>query len=306
MTLAAAAGCQITPSELPENEVFLRIRPAQATITRAGSLGDVFPANQDLALWCYSLPSNLSWSENKYFAEMLADGEQYTCNPSDTLWFGNHDIQWTSDKHFSLFACSPSTLRVEFDLNDEVIIKGVDVSKSDEDILYASAMYNLDRADYQDYVPLSFEHALCKVDVRLKTSIEDVEYVITRIAMRNLYHCGTFYSASAGWATSGDTEPIELYHNEGGRSLPRQGYTSLGKTIMCIPQALDSLRFEFDYHEIDHSEFYEKQGKVVDRAYTKVTPIVTKTWQPGKYYTYTVEFRPEPFGLTFEDLSQSE
>lgn len=275
-------------------ESTLRVRPAEAMLTR-GANDNVFPADKDFALWCLSSPIG---SDSKTNFDLLCNAERYSHSTTDNYWHGNEQIVWNETESLTLYGCSPASYSDKCDIDPEkgFILTHLDVLEDEGTVLIAKPLIEIAAKDYSSYVPMTFEHPLCKVDVFIKTSIENVEYKIKKVSIKDLYHCGT-YSTEKGWAIEGDKAEIVLFEDPEGVVLPRLGYNLIGSAKMNIPQSFKDAYIEISYEETDYSWIQ------VTRTYTnEQTSRMSKTWDKGKYYSYVVTIKPQPFGIDFEEL----
>lgn len=240
----------------------------------------------------------------------------------DGLWNYGDPERWISNSMFYFFAAYPydagfQEYRMEESdtkytlYSSEIVANGSDDTK---DILVATNITNTAVPNYSTTVPLTFEHLLTKVNVKVAQNFgadPDFNYYVTGVTIRKvktndydaemgaIYGNGSYFCLPyngqniRGWDFENATQTIlkKEYHTpmilrNVGAADPTVILSVWGDGLMLIPQeiAAQTVEIVIDY-------IYDVS---VDDDYTDGTPKQAKgilpatEWEPGKIINYTL------------------
>lgn len=212
---------------------------------------DRFPTNQTFGVKAWVLPVGLSWEDNIANAEEFVETTEACSNEvfitdttlretiKDTLWTLPEPILWpTIFENLTFIAYSPYIDGVECGKEKGVSFK-MDINESQTDILYTAPHADKHKINNGWIVPLYFEHALCKVNFRVKHRVADTEKItVHKITINNIHYKGEFNSLPyPKWFL--DNEQCEMNFFEGEYVVFKEP-EGLGLSKYIIPQKLDT------------------------------------------------------------------
>lgn len=249
-----------------------------------------FPTYQSIGVKAWVLPSGVTWASSSATAEEFIPITQANSNEvfitdttlretvKDTLWSFDEQILWpTIFENLTFMAFSPYSDKCDCSV-DEGVTFSINTQKEQVDMLYT--MPNADKHKINNgwVVPIMFEHALCRVDFRVKHRVLDTETIILKsISIDNLCHKGRFASLSTPqWQL--DKEQAELNFFSGAQEIGKQP-EAIDNYMMVIPQSLDTfVTVEYQYTTASGTTITQK---------LKTVPLRTDL-EAGNSYTYTL------------------
>lgn len=227
-----------------------------------------FPQDRDFTVWAV----------NQASGDIYIEGE--TISHSAEGWVSS--AIWPLDMmHFE--ACWPTDLPIEFSPVNGLQLVDFDCSNGDRDILFAKA--DEDSQD-GDVVNLSFGHILSRVEFRMMHSLTDnMQVRLKKIRMIGFASKGDYNTRAYGYWNvrepdhecviydAGDTDGIEL---QAGNAI------YVGKEIYVLPQACAAAL------EVSCEVRYGTANWVPE---VETIESLKTHWEPGKHYTYTLNFR---------------
>ena len=220
--------------------------------------------------------SYLSMSEARSRKVSFTDAST-TGTIEDTLWMVSDNVYWPSqEESLTFLAYSPYSANCSCDPMLGVTYT-VNTLENQTDFLYSRLHADKFSSNNGGVVPIQFEHALCKVDFRVKKQVYGNDRIIVKSITLDQAHCrGTFRSlATPHWEKEETLEPLPIFEgNEDIGSVPQ----SIGRYWMMIPQQLASpVTVEYEYITPTQTLSWKKQ----------TVPLRTGL-EAGRSYTFTL------------------
>lgn len=272
--------------------VQLRCRPRLCISTRsadhtsATQVGKLFPIDTDFALWALSLDRGQRWDDNSYKARMYVRKERFAANSADSVWYPASRIAWDYDRSLTVAACSPSHTNAQWDSERGIVIDLYDTTQNPStDLMYTPLHTDMLCDEHPEGVDLTFEHALCKVDVRCFSSMQQSQYIdIKRVEFEGVYYRGEFSSLpEPKWVPTSDIVSVVLFDSEQEPwRLPDNNDGLLTNSDkMLLPQTITTrIKVVADVCV----------GGMITQDQEFITRDINVAWQAGKYYTYSLDF----------------
>lgn len=249
-----------------------------------------FPTDETFGVAAWALPEGKTWEEDSDAAEEFiplseaVSMEVFITDTTlrdtvkDTLWGLSGQVNWPAD-HSSLtfFAYSPYDEACGCDKEDG-ISWSTDVAEEQTDLLYTRPHADMHKISNGWVVQLEFEHALSRIDFRIKHRVEDDEKItISRITIDAMRHKGVFHSLrTPQWTLEESLMPQTFFEgSEDAGPLPQP----IGDYRMVVPQELDTfVTVEYRYTTFAGTYIVQK---------LRTVPLKTRI-EPGRSYTYTL------------------
>lgn len=249
-----------------------------------------FPADEDFGIAAWMLPEGLSWAEASESAESFlpvskaCSMEVFITDTTlrdtvkDTLWMVSEDTLWPDAcSALTFIAFSPYDAACSCDRTDGVTWT-VDALEDQTDLLYTAPQADMHKVNDGWVVPLRFEHAMCRMDFRVKHRVEPDERITIRsITVDSMHHKGTFRSLrNPMWTLDASQTPMTFFEgSHEAEPLPQP----VGRYMMTVPQTLDTfVTVEYEYTTFAGTSISRKMSTV---------PLRTRL-EPGRSYTYTL------------------
>lgn len=251
---------------------------------------DRFPTDATFGVAAWALPEGVTWKEGAADAEEfipLSEArsmEVFITDTTlrdtvrDTLWGLPGQVHWPSGNTVLTFlAYSPYEAACGCD-RVKGISWSVDLSEDQTDLLYTAPHADMHKINDGWVVQLIFEHALSKVDFRVKHRVEDDERItVKNITIDAMRHKGTFNSlGTPQWSLDESMMPVTFFEGSvDARPLPQE----IGDYMLVVPQELDTfVTVEYEYTTFAGTSIVQKLETV---------PLRTRI-EPGRSYTYTL------------------
>ena len=277
LLLAAALGCLCSCTRAQRDtydpEVELRFDPVLLVATRSDGR---FPEDRDFGvrLWDYSPGDETpSWNGFLPLTKISFDG---------TKWSPASSMLWpASSRRIAVQAHFPYGRADAMDLENGICFRDVDVERDQTDLLYSDLLRNLSKDD-GGVIHIPFRHALCFVDITLRTNAQAAEKVVVKnVSLLNVGTKGNFRSLpEPGWTLSGERHGIELFH---GNETLGPLHRTIVSGIPMIPQVLDA-----PLHVT--IEFTGTEG--FTRTISVDSPPLNKRLECGRHYTLSLSYFP--------------
>lgn len=251
---------------------------------------DRFPTDGTFGVAAWVLPEDVTWAEGSGQAEEfipLSEARSMEVfitdttlrqTVKDTLWGLADHVHWPEKStNLTFLAYSPYDAPCGCD-RDRGISWSVDVLEDQTDLLYTSPHADMQKIRDGWVVQLIFEHALSRMDFRVKHRVEDDEKItVKKITVGGMYHKGVFQSLPVPqWTLGGSRIPVTFFEgNAEAGPLPQE----MGDYRMVIPQELDTyVTVEYEYTTFADTSI---------ELNVRTVPLRTKI-EPGRSYTYTL------------------
>ncbi len=287
----ALTGCVFGHDITTDEPVELRLRAVMSQSSRPDAeeehlhgFSTTFPTNADLGLWAFSLPRDKEWEVFNPDAETFASDEQFLYDLTTQLWYPPQTHNWLYADALTLFAYSPYEVPAKYDQRQGVVIADFDTKEwAGVDLLYADMLTNCHAEKNMDGVAMPFHHALAKIDVKAHTILpDDYTLTVTKIEVLDVATKGTLTTLpTPEWSALGEKSNVVLYDNENGWNVTSHSNLYIeGAEGLVVPQRAN-VRLKI-YAEVLFAGF------ITYKEY--ITPNMSVAWEPGKYYTYNLEF----------------
>lgn len=228
------------------------------------------------------------WALDNQSAEFISDRE---VGCKDGLWSSESLTLWPTNSTLTFYAYSPCSLPVRFS-KGVMTLDGFDVTRDGDDVLFAQTASGLTSVEGE--VKLPFRHALSRMDMRIASGYgADVKVRIDRIVLRNVATVGNYDSSKyQKWTVDESTATdIVFYDSErDGQFLAGPEMQFIGELHTIIPQKLGSV-IELQYaFQVDGSDWIDAQKDVTEE--------IKITWEPGRYYTYSLTINERKLAYT--------
>lgn len=250
-----------------------------------------FPTEQSIAVRAWSLPDTSTWEQATHQAieyiplqearsrEVFITDTTLRETVKDTLWVITENTMWPSkNEHLTFMAFSPFGAECSCNI-EEGITYTVNTLKNQTDLLYTAPHSNRNKINNGWVVPLRFQHALCRMDFRIKHRVADNEKItVTKITVDEVHNQGTFKSLSTPqWELETQLEPLTFF--EGTREIAPLP-DKIGHYWLLIPQQLDTrVTVEYTYTNAAGNTIAQK---------LKTTQRLRTNLAAGQTYTYTL------------------
>lgn len=268
--------CVKDNEDILDYDVVLSFNPAIYSHVKSAVNGN-YPDNVPFGVTAITQPNGLKGDREGKGSESFLYNEKV--EPYDGKWVPESKCNWPHvSKTLTCIAYSPYGVADECNFEDGIIVKNVDMEKSQEVILYTEPVENVHKSIYGGVVALPFKHALASVSIRVKNLVDLKEKIkIKGVRILGVKYKGDFRSLPAPeWQLKEDETDLEFY--KGDCEIP-QAPTDLGKGFMLLPQVLDScFEVDFSYHTssgtyIEHTIKSRNAGTLIE---------------PGTNYIYTL------------------
>lgn len=228
------------------------------------------------------------WALDNQSAEFISDRE---VGCKDGLWSSESLPFWPTNSTLAFYAYSPCSLPVRFS-KGVMTLDGFDVTRDGDDVLFAQTASGLTSVEGE--VKLPFSHALSRMDMRIASGYgADVKVRIDRIVLKNVATVGNYDSSKyQKWTVDESTATdIVFYDSErDGQFLAGPEMQFIGELHTIIPQKLGSV-IELQYaFQVDGSDWIDAQKDVTEE--------IKITWEPGRYYTYSLTINERKLAYT--------
>lgn len=282
----ALTSCLLTHDVENSQPLLVRCNPILHPTTRtvAAEHAKSFPLDADLGVRAYTLPRDRKWSNFSPAAATLLDNAQLVANPQDSLWYPPTDIVWDYNKSLSIVAHSPHSLPTTYHTHYGLSIENYDTEAApNTPVLYSNIIADLLPEENKLGINIPLQHALCKVDVKVRTVLVEPQYMVVReIALEQIHTEGAFNSLPhPTWYPTSDLADVVLYSDEQGVKLPDNNDHTLDESArLLLPQiSTTRLRIVADI----------MRGGLINSDTVLYSEPFAVQWFPGKYYTYSLE-----------------
>lgn len=299
------AGCTKLEINDKRGESPISFRPVGRMMTKAILEGSVFPDDQTFVIGGY-YNSSVTYFEGLEASSVNVDGV--------TLWGTDPIMYWPLSGRLDFIAYSPANVAAATDATitvdpaDGISATGY-TNDGETDFMYAISTVN-DCDAHPDAVPMTFEHALTQLVIKVKQAQEYtseisgysniVHLTVDDLNLTGIYNSGNFdQSGSPQWTLTGSTSgsmgliptPVGLTYGEDPQMVARS---------LFIPQTLLSSA-EINGHYTIHQTITLNGDYTGETTVEKTwqIPITVKladyiaTWQPGYKYIYELSFGME-------------
>ncbi|MBR7134534.1 MAG: fimbrillin family protein [Bacteroidaceae bacterium] len=249
-----------------------------------------FSEEMSFAVRAWSLPRAEEWNLSSAKATEFLPLSVASCkkaniaknssggNVTGKLWTLGENVLWPStSERLTFMAYSPVAADCTCDPVSGVTCT-MDVSTEQTDLLYTLPCRDREKLKDSGIVPLTFDHALCRIDLRVTHRVSaDEKITIKRITLDEAQYKGTFASLhDPQWTLEESSTAFTLFEGtqEAG-STP----AAIGRYIFLPPQKLATpITVEFEY----------------TTAFETTIPLTLKTvamgteLKAGRTYTYTL------------------
>ena len=246
-----------------------------------------FTDDRNFAVKAWALPRGARWSESWANAsEYLPTSVAYCKKSQKTEDDGTYDNLWSVADHIrwpdagttlTFIGYSPVSARCECTSADGVVYM-TDALTEQTDFLYTQPCLDREKSQNGGVVPLIFEHAMCRIDLRAVRRVADDEKItVKRISFDDVLHKGTFTSLpSPKWTLDDSYKEIVLF--EGSEELASSP-AAIGRYLFLPPQKLVThITVEYEYTSSAQATIPLKQK----------TTLVKTALKAGHTYTYTL------------------
>ena len=228
------------------------------------------------------------WALDSQSAEYISDNE-ISC--SSGIWSSELLPFWPTNSTLTFYAYSPCTLPVKF-MKGIMTLEGFNVMSDSDDVLFAQTESGL-TSSLGD-VKLPFSHALSRIDMRIASGYgADVQVRIDRIVLKKVATVGNYDSSKyPNWTVDSSTATdIVFFDSErDGQFLAGPKMQFIGELHTIIPQNIRSV-IELEYaFRVDDTDWIEGQKDVTEE--------IIITWEPGRYYTYSLTINESRLAYT--------
>lgn len=289
ITVLAFAGCTFDETQVSDTELRIMFQPAMYMQVSDGS-GERFSKDETFGICAWELPEGTDWENGSsraipYYniskavsSEIIVTDTTLRNTSKETLWIVKDRGGWvTNNRNLAFIAYSPYGAECDCDAIDGISYS-IDMMTDQTDLLYSAPQAFRQKTLQGWLVPLYFEHALCKVQFRVKNHVDkDERITIKRITIDDVMHRGSFCSLhSPQWITDGEAVPLPIFngsHVTDGLSEP------IGREWLVIPQSLDTkITVEYEYTTHANTTIIQKQK----------TLALKTLLEAGRCYTYTL------------------
>lgn len=249
-----------------------------------------FPTEQSFGVKAWALPVGDSWERNCQNAEefielsevkskeVLITDTSLQLTVKDTLWTFDEPIMWpTIFENLTFMAFSPYMEGCDCSVENGVTFS-MNTKEQQIDMLYTYPNADKHKINNGWVVPLHFEHALCRVDFRVKHRVADNEKITLKRVTLGALHCkGEFNSLpEPTWSLDNELSKVDFFvGNYQVAKLPQE----VGEYKFVIPQKLNTtVTVIYDYTTAS--------GTTITQ--TLETPLMQTELKAGNSYTYTL------------------
>ena len=277
LSLTLLASACISKVELVQSPIVFN--PVIGHEVRAADMSVPFPEDKTFGVWALDSSTLSEYIDNEQVRHV--DGE----------WTSSSRPLWPASSSLSFLAYSPYSLPVRLD-GGALVLEDFDVSKDDSDILFAQTASGL--TSVQGEVKIPFAHALSKLDVRVANGFGDgFDLRIDRIVLKGVAMRGSYHSLKRPYWRIDESsfDDIIIYDSErNGQFLAGPEMQFIGELHTIIPQKLGSV-VELQYaFQVDGSDWIDAQKDVTEE--------IKITWEPGRYYTYSLTINERKLAYT--------
>lgn len=246
-----------------------------------------FGPEMDFAVRAWALPRNASWSKSWASATEFLPTSVASCNSTTSnskgeqgrLWGLKPTVLWPDvDTTLTIIGYSPADAGCICDTKKGVT-HTMDVKTDQTDLLYTRLCCDREKNRDGGIVPLIFEHALCRIDLRAVHCVSaDEKITVKKITIDSVRHKGTFSSlAKPQWELEKSYTGFTLF--EGSERLPGSISKPIGGYILLPPQVLETtITVEYEYTNAQQSTIPQRLSTVA---------LETKL-MAGRKYTFTL------------------
>lgn len=295
-------GCVFGHDMKTDDPVELRCRPVMAPGSRTAAaeseaqLEELFPTNTDIGLWAFALPRDKEWAVFSPDAEPFAQGERFTHNDQDGLWYPSQRLNWSYPEALTIVAYAPFEQAASFDPKRGLVIADYDSEKNRNlDLMYTFLLEDRLCEKNKKGVDVPFYHALSTVDVKVTTSLQENKSIVIRaVYFEDICTQGTFNSLPyPQWHTEIDKQTVTMYEgveNEGWSLPENNGHIITDGYRYLIPQ-IGTTRIVVVADVL--------MGGMIQPEQRFVTKDINFIWEPGRHYTYSLTISSE--SLRYEE-----
>lgn len=245
-----------------------------------------FTPNKDFAVQAWSLPRSAEWNKHSKQATEFLPISVASCKGENggkegiaaSLWSLDNEVLWpATNERLTFMGYSPATFNCTCHPTDGVTCT-MDVTTEQTDLLYTLPCRDRDKLIDGGIVPLIFNHALCRIDLKMGHRVNSNEKItIKSISIDNVLHKGTFSSLhEPQWNLDDSYACFTLF--EGSKELEKTP-ESIGRYILLPPQKLaTTITVEFEYTTAMQTSITQ----------TLSTMIMSTKLKAGRTYTYTL------------------
>lgn len=284
------SGCTIDDAEDYNPQMRLMFQP-EMYMHVAHEDVERFNTKETFAVRAWVLPDTMVWEQAAHIAkeymplmearskEVLVTDTSLRNTVKDTLWVVPENVIWPSKyENLTFMAFSPFIAGCSCDMENGITYK-TNTLINQTDLLYTAPHSNLNKINNGWVVPLRFQHALCRMDFRIKHRVADNEKItVTKITVDEVHNQGTFKSLSTPqWELETQLEPLTFF--EGTREIAPLP-DKIGHYWLLIPQQLDTrVTVEYTYTNAAGNTIAQK---------LKTTQRLRTNLAAGQTYTYTL------------------
>lgn len=218
-----------------------------------------FDEEMDFAICAWALPRDFKWSEYSRKATEFLPTSVARCKKenlaknrngetvSDKLWTLDEEVLWPStNETLTFMGYSPATSNCVCN-RDSGVTCTMDLSTEQTDLLYILPCHDREKLINNGIVPLTFDHALCRIDLRIAHRVaEDEKITIKKITLDEAQYKGTFASLhTPQWVLEDSSTEFTFFEGREELSLEPE---PIGRYIFLPPQKLSTpITIEFEY-----------------------------------------------------------
>ena len=245
-----------------------------------------FTQDKDFAVFAWSLPHNAEWSKHSKQATEFLPTSVASCKDENggkegitsSLWSLDNEVLWpATSERLTFMGYSPATFNCTCHPTDGVTCT-MDVTTEQTDLLYTLPCSDREKLKDGGIVPLTFDHALCRLDLKMGHRVNsDEKITIKSIYIDRILHKGTFSSLhEPQWNLDDSYARFTLF--EGSKELEKNP-EPIGRYILLPPQKLaTTITVKFEYTTAMQTSITQ----------TLKTVIMSTNLKAGRTYTYTL------------------
>lgn len=245
-----------------------------------------FTKEKDFSVLAWSLPRDAEWKKHSKQATEFLPTSVASCKGENggkegitgSLWSLDDEVLWpATSERLTFMGYSPATFNCTCHPTDGVTCT-MDVTTEQTDLLYTQPCCDRDKLIDGGIVPLIFNHALCRIDLKMGHRVNSNEKItIKSIYIDRILHKGTFSSLhEPQWNLDNSYARFTLF--EGNKELEKTP-EPIGRYILLPPQKLaTTITVEFEYTTAMQTSITQ----------TLKTVIMSTNLKAGRTYTYTL------------------
>lgn len=284
------SGCTIDDAEDYNPQMRLMFQP-EMYMHVAHEDVERFNTKETFAVRAWVLPDTMVWEQAAHIAkeymplmearskEVLVTDTSLRNTVKDTLWVVPENVMWPSKyENLTFIAFSPFIAGCSCDMENGITYK-TNTLINQTDLLYTAPHSNLNKINNGWVVPLRFQHALCRIDIRVKHRVESNQKItVTKIEIDDVKCRGTFKSLKTPqWELEDSLSTIMIFEgNKEVEPLPQE----IGRYWLLPPQQLDT-RITVEY------KYTNAAGNTITQK-LKTNERLKTALEAGRTYTYTL------------------